>query len=110
MPQNSDDSPKNVRSAKEIKQGLLKKAFAEGRGHEMIKLILWRLAEIKHHAEQDEDAIREARFMKNQPQCVRAVNTLAFHTNSATRFCMSDKSAKSQKAGDFIHPAPETVN
>lgn len=101
------DPSKNVRSAKEIKQTLLKKAISEGRGHEMIKLILWRLAQIKHDVKKDEDAITEARYMEDQPQSIRALNALAFHKNSDKRFALSDDTVTD---GKYIHPSPELVN
>ena len=105
-PEKDHDINKNIRSAKEIKQSLLKKAIAEGRGHEMIKLILWRLAEIRHFASQDEDAIQEARFMKDQPKSIRALNTLAFHKDSDIRFSQRDE----EVADGFVHQTPELVN
>lgn len=103
---NITDTNKNIRSAREIKQSLLKKAISEDRGHEMIKLILWRLAEIKHHASQDKEAISEARYMDNQPQSVRALNTLAFYKNSNTRFSLNDEDI----SDGFIHNAPELIH
>ena len=104
----SSPTDKNIRSAKEIKQNLLKRAISEGRGHEMIKLILWRLAEIRHHAAQDEKALAEARYMDGdgQPKSVRALNTLAFHKNSHTRFTLNED----HLTDHYIHPGPHTIN
>ena len=96
----------HVRSARDIKQSLLKKAISEGRGHEMIKLILWRLAQIKHFAAQDKEAIREALYMDDQPQSIRALNTLAYHKNIATRFSLRDEDV----AQGIVHEAPEYVH
>lgn len=102
----SQKTEKNIRSAREIKKSLLKKAISEGRGPEMIKLILWRIAHIKHEAAKDEDALTEARYMEDQPQSVRALNALAFHKDSQTRFAM----AEHLKNKGFIHKAPEGVH
>ena len=96
----------NIRSAKDLKQSLLKRAIAEGRGHDMIKLIQWRLAQIRHDAAKDKEAIREARFMKGQPKSVRALNTLAFHKDDPTRFSMDDNA----RTDSYVHPETETVN
>lgn len=98
---------KNIRSVKEIKQSLLRKAIAQDRGPEMIQLILWRLAEIKHHAAKDAQALEEARFASGQPQSVRALNTLAYYCDEDVRFSMSDQESA---AGRYIHPTPEIVN
>lgn len=102
----SDKTEKNIRSARDIKKSLLKKAISEGRGHEMIKLILWRLAHVKHEAAKDEQAIDEARYMSDQPQSVRALNTLAFHRDSSRRFSVSEEALTDGR----IHEAPQSIH
>ncbi len=77
----------NVRSAKEIKRSLLKKAIKEGRGPEMILLIQWRNALTRHKAKR-----RLEEFLKfecenmGQPRAVRMLNMLAGLDGSDLRF------------------------
>lgn len=105
-----------VRSAKDIKQGLLKKAIAQGRGPEMIKLILWRISQIRHHAKQDQHAIDEAVSMDGEPQSVRALNTMAYYKDEDVRFSSRKETQKNEtirqdkSAMPFIHQSPETIH
>ncbi len=103
-----NEDNKTVRSTKEIKQGLLKKAIAEGRGREMITTILWRLAQVRHDAAKDELAIEKAKRMNGQPKSVRMLNTLARHEDSPLRFSAEMVNEVDEIKG-FIHSMPETV-
>ena len=77
----SDLSPR-----KQLLQRLLRRAFAENRGAEMILLIQWRSAAERH---QSEPALKElAEFNaqnEGQPQAVRALNLVEQRTCSSTR-------------------------
>jgi hypothetical protein len=76
-----EEGPRNVRTRKEIKKSLLKKAIKEGRGPEMISQILWRVALCK--LSQEEKDILEQTVMTNegQPRTVQMLNTIEQHNN-----------------------------
>ncbi len=101
------DISKTIRSVREIKQQLLKRAIENGRGPEMITTILWRLAKVRHEASKDEDMIEKAVKMEGQPKSVRMLNTLARHENSPMRF--SAETMKTPEIDSFVHKEHETV-
>ncbi len=75
-----------IRSTMDIKRGLLKTAFAEGRGPEMIAEILTRH---RRSAITPEDKTAITKFdaeNEMQPQGIRALNRLAEHVGLATRY------------------------
>lgn len=82
-----DETPPNVRTRKEIKQGLLKKAIKEGRGPEMILLIQWRLKASQNISPEEKDILEEAAHVNDgQPKSVRMLNALARHKGESTRY------------------------
>ncbi|MCB9975018.1 MAG: hypothetical protein H6856_05225 [Rhodospirillales bacterium] len=77
----------SIRSSKDIKRELLRRAIKEGRGPEMILLIQWRSAQLKHEAERDLDDLHKFEDENfAQPRSVRMLNALAAHEGSLTRF------------------------
>lgn len=75
------------RSSKDLKRELLKRAIKEGRGPEMILLIQWRNAWLKHEAERDVDDLHKFEDENfAQPRSVRMLNALAALEGSGTRF------------------------
>jgi hypothetical protein len=65
-------------ATKKIKYGLLKRAFNENRGAEMILLIQWRLAYERHMNEGGVKALRAFEQKNaNQPRAIRALNLIA---------------------------------
>lgn len=82
-----EERPTNVRSRKEIKRKLLKKAIEEGRGPEMILIIQWRLSQSKHLPEDHKEALEEnAMLNKGQPRSVKMLNTLSRHLGLSDRY------------------------
>lgn len=82
----------NVRSRKEIKRKLLKKAIEEGRGPEMILMIQWRLSQSRDIPEEDKKALEEnAMLNEGQPRSIRMLNTLSRHLGLSERYIKSPK-------------------
>ena len=82
----------SVRTRKEIKQKLLKKAIEEGRGPEMMLLIQWRLQQVRHDAEADQERLEETlNVNKGQPRSIKMLNALALHEGSSTRYVESSR-------------------
>ena len=67
----------SVRSREELIQGLLKRAFNEGRGDEMIAEIDRRLTRIREWADEDSDFIAAAKMMDGTSRGIRAFNMVA---------------------------------
>ena len=96
------DSDTSVRTRKEIKQRLLKRAIQEGRGAEMILLIQWRLQQIRHDASQDKDILEEIQLMDDgQPRSVRMLNTIARSKGLARRYV--------ETPDKFVTRGPDTL-
>lgn len=77
----------SIRSSKDVKRELLKRAIKEGRGPEMILLIQWRNAWLKHEAERDVDGLHKFEGENfAQPRSVRMLNVLAAHEGRAVRY------------------------
>ena len=77
----------SIRSSKDLKRELLKRAIREGRGPEMILLIQWTNARIKHEAERDADDLHK--FEDDnfaQPRSVRMLNLLASLEGQSVRY------------------------
>ena len=62
----------NRRSAEEIRKGLLKKAFDEGRGEEMQAEIDRRMQRVREAAQEDAEALNRARQMDMEEQRIFA--------------------------------------
>ena len=73
-----------VRSAREIKAGLLKRAFANDRGPEMIALILERGRRAREVPMDHIEAL--CQIDDNQPRAVRMLNRIAEEEGSEKRF------------------------
>ena len=96
------DTDASVRTRKQIKQSLLKRAIQEGRGAEMILLIQWRLGQIRHDISQDKEMLDDSLLMdEGQPRSVRMLNTLARHEGLNRRFV--------ETASKFIIKGPDTL-
>ncbi len=68
----------SVRSVKDIKRSLLKRAFKEGRGSEMILLLQWIKAQARHEKKKlSEEFIKFEEENMGQPRAVRMLNKLA---------------------------------
>ncbi len=94
----------SIRSSKDLKRELLKRAIREGRGPEMILLIQWTNAKIKHEAERDADDLHK--FEDDnfaQPRAVRMLNLLAALEGAGVRFTDSELSRLSETAGGSVH-------
>lgn len=77
----------SIRSSKDLKRELLKRAIREGRGPEMILLIQWTNAKIKHESQRDSDELHK--FEDDnfaQPRAVRMLNLLAAIEGQGVRF------------------------
>lgn len=61
---------------KKLKHSLLRRAFDEGRGPEIILLIQWRTALVNHKAKADEAAVLRAREQAHQPRALRALDMI----------------------------------
>lgn len=80
-----------TRTTKDVKRSLLRRAIQEGRGPEMILLILWRNAYNKHLAEKDkEDFLRFEEENFGQPRGVRMLNKVAELEGSTSRYTHAD--------------------
>lgn len=78
---------KPVRTRKEIKRSLLRRAFDEDRGPEIIAEILERNARIKEQSEADRGLLLECRLTGHgQPRSVQLLNALARLDGSNKRF------------------------
>lgn len=88
----------NIRSRKELKRSLLKRAIQDNRGAEIILLIQWRLAASKHVCEDGLDQLFnfEAKNFR-QPRAVRMLNLVAALEGNDKRY--SDASV-------FVFPSP----
>ena len=86
-----EEGPRNVRTRKEIKKGLLKKAIKEGRGPEMISQIQWRIGLCK--LSDEEKNLLEQSTMTNdgQPRTVQMLNTIAQHKGNSERYIYTNK-------------------
>ena len=94
----------SIRSSKDLKRELLKRAIREGRGPEMILLIQWTNAKIKHESQRDSDELHK--FEDDnfaQPRCVRMLNLLAAVEGAGVRFTDSDVSRLLQGRSDAVH-------
>jgi hypothetical protein len=92
----------SVRTRKEIKQKLLKKAISEGRGAEMILLIQWRLEQVRHEFSQDKEILEESRMVDDgQPRSVRMLNTIARAKGLSKRFV--------ETPGKHLFKGPDTL-
>lgn len=96
------ESDTSVRTRKEIKQSLLRRAIQEGRGAEMILLIQWRLQQIRHEASHDKDILEESLLVdEGQPRSVRMLNALARSRGLSLRYV--------ETAGKFLSKGPDTM-
>lgn len=99
-----NSSSRVVRSARDIMKGLLKKAFRENRGGEVIPEILERRRKIRQFAEEDKAAIREIRLYKDQPRSVKFANFHASQKGSFARVAEAEKSDEiKQQCADVEH-------
>lgn len=73
---------------RELKHNLLRRAFREARGYEVILLIQWRKAYNDHISGFDQHRIREAQIMDalSEARCVRMLNYQADQDGLKTRF------------------------
>lgn len=82
-----EERPTNVRSRKEIKRKLLKKAIEEGRGPEMILMIQWRLSQSQNIPEEHKEALEESAMLnEGQPRSVKMLNALSRHLGLSERY------------------------
>jgi hypothetical protein len=94
----------SIRSSKDLKRELLKRAIREGRGPEMILLIQWTNARIKHESERDCGDLHK--FEDDnfaQPRAVRMLNLLAALEGQGVRFTDSELSRQSETTGGSVH-------
>lgn len=62
---------------KKLKHSMLKRAFNENRGGEVILLMQWRLAQVRHEAEKDKEALSKFEEQNTgQPRALRALNLI----------------------------------
>lgn len=62
---------------KKLKHSLLRRAFDQNRGGEVILLIQWRAAAVRHAAEKDVETLKEfERRNAGQPRAIRALNLI----------------------------------
>lgn len=62
---------------KKLKHSMLRRAFNENRGGEMILLIQWRSAQVRHTAQKDVEALRKFEEKNaGQPRAIRALNLI----------------------------------
>lgn len=68
-----------VRSSKDVKRSLLKRAFSQNRGAEVISEILSRVRKVREMASEDQDALRQATkdHDNDTARTVRAFNVVA---------------------------------
>jgi len=93
-----------IRSKKEIKQSLLKRAVRENRGAEMILTLQWMRAKLDHQTEGVSQVIKEFDFANyGQPRAVKYSNIIAEIEGSDVR--LSDNNKAVQNA-----PSTRTLN
>jgi len=78
---------KTVRTRREIKERLLKRAFNEGRGAEVIAKIQECISRVKEQSDADRGILVECRLNNHgQPRSVQMLNALARHAGSSERW------------------------
>lgn len=87
-----DETPPNVRSRRDIKEALLKKAIKEGRGPEMISQILSRITSGQDVPSDHQEILAESRYVDDgQPRGVRLLNAWARHHGESERYVHTNR-------------------
>lgn len=93
---------------KKLKHSLLRRAFDQNRGGEVILLIQWRSALVRHQAEKDAETLKE--FQKrneNQPRAIRALNLLEEQNGSGVTHKLAEEKPTAKSIFQKLADMPE---
>lgn len=93
---------------KKLKHSLLRRAFDQNRGPEVILLIQWRAAAVRHAAEKDAETLKKF-HEKNagQPRAIRALNLIEETNGSGVTHRLSTEPEKPRTIFERLAAVPE---
>lgn len=96
-------------ATKKLKHSLLRRAFNENRGAEVILLIQWRSAWVRHNAEKDAETLKtfEARN-EGQPRAIRALNLIEEQNGSDRVYKLTPEKTAPSNTKDLFRMLAET--
>lgn len=93
---------------KKLKHSLLRRAFDQNRGPEVILLIQWRAALVRHKAEKDAETLKEFQQRnEGQPRAVRALNLIEEQNGSNVRHKLSEEKPAIKSMFDLLAAVPK---
>ena len=94
---------------KKLKHSLLRRAFDQNRGGEVILLIQWRAAAVRHAAERDVEILKKFEERNaGQPRAIRALNLIEEQNGSNTIHKLTeDKTSPRSTFQQVVHDVPE---